>query len=221
MNRFDRRRRDRRGAVSTSSRSADPPPTTVLRLREPGDLVAAVPHLVGFVPTDSLVLAALHDVDGRPRLGAVVRVDLPPPEHAAEAVGACARRMGRREPDDVALVVIGGGDGDGGDGDGEDGDGDPPRVDLVELVEAMFGAARVPVRSRLWTPRIEKGAPWRCYPPCDCRGLVPDPHASTTAAAMTVLGHVTFDSRAEIEELVRPHPAAGSAHRRRRTCVRR
>ena len=78
---------------TTAGRGGAGPPLR-LRLREPGELVAAVPHLLGFVPTDSLVLAAVHDDDGRPRLGAVVRVDLPPPEHAAQAVGACARRMG-------------------------------------------------------------------------------------------------------------------------------
>ena len=181
-----------------------------LRLRSPGELLAAVPHLLGFVPSGSLVLAAVHDTGGRPRLGAVVRVDLPPPEHVADVVGACARRLGRREPLEIVAVVVGPASPDGRD----DAGGDPPRADVVEAVEAFFALARVPVPTRLWTPRIAAGAPWRCYPPCDCSGTLPDPSSSPAAAATTLQGQVTFASRAEVEQLVRPDPGAGSARRR-------
>jgi len=51
------------------------PPQPVARLRGPGDLAAALPHLCGFVPTESLVVVALHGL--RRRVGLTMRVDLP------------------------------------------------------------------------------------------------------------------------------------------------
>ena len=197
--------------------TAGPAPATGaplrLRLRGPGELVAAVPHLLGFVPTDSLVLIAVRDVGGRPQLGAVVRIDLPAPDDAVAAVAACARRMGRREPEEVAAVVIGG-RGDGDVGEAGPAGRPPPRPDVVEAVEELFAAVRVPVRARLWVPRIAEGVGWRCYPPCDCAGVLPDTVGSTAALATTMLGQVTFASRDDLEQLVRPDPEASSQRRR-------
>ena len=189
--------------------TAGPAPATGaplrLRLRGPAELIAAVPHLLGFVPTDSLVLVAMRAEGNRTQLGAVVRIDLPEPDEAVAAVAACARRMGRREPEEVAAVVVG----------GEAGGGGPPRADVVEAVEELFAAVRVPVRSRLWVPRIVEGVGWRCYPPCDCSGVLPDPVGSTAALASTMLGQVTFASRGELERLVRADPEASGMRRRR------
>ena len=47
-----------------------------VRVSGPADLVAAVPHLLGFVPRDSLVLVGVDGSSGRVKLTA--RVDLPP-----------------------------------------------------------------------------------------------------------------------------------------------
>ncbi|WP_034241171.1 DUF4192 family protein, partial [Saccharomonospora iraqiensis] len=52
-------------------------PTTV-DLRAPGDLLAATPQLLGFRPTDS-VLVIGHRAPTGTRIGAVLRADLPPP----------------------------------------------------------------------------------------------------------------------------------------------
>lgn len=48
------------------------PPTTRVRLSDPAELIAAVPHLLGFHPRDSLVVITLQ---GR-RLGLTLRSDL-------------------------------------------------------------------------------------------------------------------------------------------------
>jgi hypothetical protein len=48
----------------------------VVRLTSPGDIVAAVPSLCGFLPSESLVVLSLRG--RRRRLGLTVRVDLPP-----------------------------------------------------------------------------------------------------------------------------------------------
>ena len=49
-----------------------------IRLSDPSELIAAVPHLLGFHPHDSVVLLALH---GR-NLGLTLRTDLVAPDQA-------------------------------------------------------------------------------------------------------------------------------------------
>ena len=84
----------------TSSSAAAAP---AVRLRSPGEIVAAVPQLCGFVPSESLVLVSLRG--RRSRVGLTVRVDLPPPQ----AEDALARSLvGRLAADgaDAALAVV-------------------------------------------------------------------------------------------------------------------
>lgn len=50
-----------------------------IRLADPSELIAAVPHLLGFHPTSSVVLLALH---GK-RLGLTLRADLVDDDQAA------------------------------------------------------------------------------------------------------------------------------------------
>lgn len=178
-----------------------------VRLSEPGDLLAAVPHLLGFRPSDSLVLVALVRGAGATpfRLGAVVRADVPGPEDLPTVVAACADRMSAEVPSEVAVVVIGG---------GRAGPGGPPRADVVEEVEARFAGARIPVHARLWVPRIARGERWRCYPPCRCRGTVGRLDDSPVAMASAMLGQVTFGSRAEMEASLAPGADVDAARMR-------
>ena len=49
-----------------------------IRLSSPADLLAAIPHMLGFQPAASVVTVALHEgPDGLRRLGMVARLDLP------------------------------------------------------------------------------------------------------------------------------------------------
>ena len=41
------------------------PPAAVLRMRDPGELLAALPYLLGFHPRDSLVVLAFGGRSGR------------------------------------------------------------------------------------------------------------------------------------------------------------
>jgi hypothetical protein len=52
-------------------------PATRVRLTDPSELIAAVPHLLGFHPRDSLVVISLD----RRRLGMTLRADLVEQEH--------------------------------------------------------------------------------------------------------------------------------------------
>ncbi|MGN6331305.1 MAG: DUF4192 family protein [Motilibacteraceae bacterium] len=70
-------RGNRPGPVRAAGR-ADARPETVVRLSGPASLVAAVPHLVGFEPVESVVVVAMRETaEGRTRIVLTERVDLP------------------------------------------------------------------------------------------------------------------------------------------------
>lgn len=71
-----------------------------IRLRGPADILAALPYQLGYHPRDAVVVVALRDR----AVGLVQRLDLPPPEHVDEAVGALLPALVREEPDAVLLV---------------------------------------------------------------------------------------------------------------------
>lgn len=75
----------------------------VARLSSPGDIVATVPSLCGFLPQDSLVLLSLRGP--RRRLGLTVRVDLPPPSMASVTVAALVDRVVQDGGTAAVLVV--------------------------------------------------------------------------------------------------------------------
>ena len=74
--------------------------THALTLREPHELLAIIPFVLGFHPTRSIVVLCLH---GR-RLGLTQRLDLPHPEHARDAVSALLPSLLTEGPDAVILI---------------------------------------------------------------------------------------------------------------------
>lgn len=90
-------------SARTSGLPAEPP-TTVLRVSEPRDVLAAVPYRLGFPPRESVVLLCLRGP--RRRLGLVLRHDLPTdPRHAPALADELVRFALRDEPSDVLVVV--------------------------------------------------------------------------------------------------------------------
>lgn len=71
-----------------------------IRISRPAGLLAAVPPMLGFHPTDSLVLLCL--AGGRRRIGPVARVDLPQGHDRALAAQLTAHAL--RHADEVAVV---------------------------------------------------------------------------------------------------------------------
>ncbi|MFC5141256.1 DUF4192 domain-containing protein [Actinomycetospora rhizophila] len=175
--------------------------------------MAAVPHLLGFRPDDSLVLVAVHGTGRDRRLGVVARADLPLPDDVDAVVGGCAARVAATGPPEVQAIVVG----------GPAATGDPPRQDVADAARAAFAGHGIGVPTRLWVPRIAGGAGWRCYPPCDCRGTVGPTDDSPVAAAAAWLGRVTYGSRAELEASLAPGPRrprlAGLLHAEREAAV--
>ena len=160
-----------------------------IRLSDPSELIAALPHLLGFHPHDSVVLLALHST----RLGLTLRADLVDNEQAPLLAEQLLPPIARQRPTGVALVVIGG---------DVTPDGDPPHRALVNALDGVLTGAGLPVVHAAWTAQTVRGAPWRCYDDPLCAGAVADPTTSPLAAATVAAGAVTFGSREEMAELM-------------------
>ncbi|WP_158542869.1 DUF4192 domain-containing protein [Phytoactinopolyspora halophila] len=78
-----------------------PPP---VQLTSPPDVIGAIPSLVGFHPSESVVLVCMHGA--RNRIGLVLRVDLPESEGYAEYVDDLSDRVSRTGADRVIVVCF-------------------------------------------------------------------------------------------------------------------
>jgi hypothetical protein len=74
--------------------------TTTIHLNGPADFLAVLPYQLGFHPCDCLVAVSLHGT----RMGLVQRLDLPPPEHVADAVAAMIGPLRQDNPRAVLLI---------------------------------------------------------------------------------------------------------------------
>ncbi|MCH6166093.1 DUF4192 domain-containing protein [Pseudonocardia alaniniphila] len=179
-------------ATSDIPRSASPwrsPSGPAVRVREPGELVAAVPVLLGFHPRESLVLVATGGGSGR-RLGLTLRVDLPPPEHVRDHAACAAEHLLLDTPTGAAVVVVAA--------------AAAPHVELVGHVIQALERHQVRAHTVLWAESTSEGARWSCYDTCECTGVVPDFSTTTFAAAAVTAGQVVWADRREIEALVAP-----------------
>ena len=72
-----------------------------IKLRSPADLLAVIPHLLGFVPNNAVVVVALKDK----RIDLTQRMDLPDSDRAAEVAQALALHVLREEAEAALLVA--------------------------------------------------------------------------------------------------------------------
>jgi Domain of unknown function (DUF4192) len=173
----------------------------IVRLSGPGDLVATVPHLFGFVPTESVVLLGLHGP--RKRINLTLRLDLCPPEHDQVVAGDLARRVRCSEPDAVQIIVL---------TEAPDDGGLPRRA----LVSELGAAVRLPVMDALL---VRDGRWWSylCQDPACCPDtgtpLNPDSDGATAmAAAHALLGRsVLPDREAVVRSVAAPRGIAAVA----------
>ncbi|WP_199433369.1 DUF4192 domain-containing protein [Qaidamihabitans albus] len=181
--------------------------TTTVSLRDPGQLLAAIPHLLGFHPVDSVLVIAHGGETGR-RVGNVVRADLPS-SGSADAVTGLAHQL--REPllrDDstaATVAVVGGAPEEQGTG--------PPHRPLVATIRQVFTGAGHHVAHALWVPEIRPGIRWCCYDDSSCTGRLPDPGSTVLAAATAHAGMVTFSSREAMQRQLAPGDPAAIARR--------
>ncbi|GAB3572095.1 DUF4192 domain-containing protein [Amycolatopsis endophytica] len=179
---------------------------TIVRLSDPGELIAAVPHLLSFRPGSSVVLLN-HSGGGHRRIVPVIRADLPDESFEPEAVRELVRAVLRHPGGGVTVVVVGSGPGHRAP------PGDVPHRRLVRRLISALKDDR-PVDHVLWVPEIRGGARWRCYHG-DCGpGVVPDDRDTVMAATMAARGWVPYASREELERQLEPDDSAAITRRR-------
>jgi uncharacterized protein DUF4192 len=179
--------------MHTARSIADQSPA--VNLDQPGDLLAAIPHVLGFHPVDSLVVVGLHGA-GSTTLGLLLRVDLPPPVRPAQLAGHLVRPLADQRAIGAALVVVGGHSYAPGE--------ELPHRALVAACESIFAESGIPIVRQLWTPDTAGGARWRCYENADCAGIVPDPGSTALAAASAAAGLVTYNRREDLTARLAP-----------------
>ncbi|RZT87039.1 uncharacterized protein DUF4192 [Pseudonocardia sediminis] len=183
----------------------------VVRVSGTGDLVASLPVLIGFHPRDSLLLVSFGGANGR-RVGLTVRVDLPRPDDVghvcADAVGALATD----NPSGAAVVVVQA---------GVAGSPGPYRSDVAAAVQTMLVEAGIEPQVLVWAAGTGHGDRWACFDlpgqRCGCTGVLPDPAATSAAAAAVRRGSVVLPDRAALADVL---AADGETALRRRAGLR-
>lgn len=170
------------------------PPHASLRADDLSELIAGIPGLLGFPPTDSLVLVTFTVTD-RLCLGATLRADLPARGDIPDIVDLVCTAAMNNDAVAATAVVVGGGS------------ADPPATlphrALIETISDVLHDDGIVLMHSAWVAATEQGATWWCYED-ECTGQVADPRASALAAAAAEAGLVTFASRAEMAALLAP-----------------
>ncbi|WP_157362231.1 DUF4192 domain-containing protein [Haloechinothrix halophila] len=196
MTHHDNDRTDGRD-TSTNTTATRTPEITLTGV---GDTLAAIPHLLGFHPTDSVVL--LSGTERGTPLSRTLRGDLPP-DHLVDAV---ARHITASLADDdvtsALLVIVGGQDGGAQGGDAIN--DVPPCARLVEALRRELAALGVTEVASYWVPELADGARYRSYDDPARVGVMPDPGSSLLGAEFASRGYVTYGSRAELAALLAP-----------------
>lgn len=177
--------------------------TPARRLSTPGQLAALVPHLVGFVPQESLVALSLRRP--RRRLGLTLRADLSEEPGLADQVVAA---LVKDRAGSCALLVH----------TDEASAARHPWTGLVDRVEARLGSAGIDVPhallvrdGRWWSYRCRRA----CCPPEGTLLETGSAVVQETAVERALEGRAVLASRAELVASLEARPALGPALVRR------
>jgi hypothetical protein len=173
-----------------------------VRVSSPGDILAVVPHLLGFHPARSLVVVGA----GRPpqRVELAFRYDLPDPPDAATAAEIAGHAAAVLEQRALRTVI---------------GIGYGPGALVTPVADQLSAAVRERGLRLHELLRVEDGRYWSyvCANPdcCPPEGVRFDVQASPAAAAMTVAGLVAYPDRAALAGTLAPvtGPAARAMER--------
>ncbi|MGW5382925.1 DUF4192 domain-containing protein [Nocardia sp. NPDC003963] len=177
------------------------------RLDDPGDLLAAIPAMLGFRPERSLVLAVLCAAPTAESavIDLVVRFDLRHPDTGSpsdtETVAAAATRVCARPGVVGVLVVL---------VDDQQKDGEQAlrqRVPVLAELEKQLAARAVPVRGAWAARSIAAGGTWWSVTGPPRHGRISDPVASTVTLGRVLEGRPIRHSREELTGLVAPDHA--------------
>ncbi len=175
-------------------------PHTHLRLRDLSELVAGVPYIIGFPPTDSLVLFTFRRFPEL-ALSSTIRVDLPMPDHVLLVAEEMAAAVALNQAVAVIAVVI-----------AEDGE---EHYELVELLRKTLEEKNILLTHASWVPKVVHGEVWQCYDDPLCTYTVPDPQSSAMAAATAVAGDTTYPDREAMAAHLASDPEEMVAYRKK------
>ncbi|HTX27518.1 MAG TPA: DUF4192 domain-containing protein [Streptosporangiaceae bacterium] len=176
-------------------------PATAIRASSPPDLLAVVPHLLGFVPDLSLVV--IGSAPPRDRIRVTLRYDLPDPPDADLAADIAAHAAGvlgaQRLP--AALAV-----------------GYGPEALVAPVAGAFLDAARLAGITLHDVLRVENGRYWsyRCGNEacCPADGVPFDGSAHPVSAVMDAAGMRVLPGRAAVAGRIAPLDGAAAASMR-------
>lgn len=184
-------RRRRRNSHRDVIRTVDSEPVRV-RLDSPAQVVAGLPYLLGFHPSESLVVIGVH---GRPRTVCLtIRADLSePPENRPALADYLLAHLARAGAAQLVLVLV------------SDRLGADEQAALVAVVRAAAKRKHVEVADVLWL-RSGRWGSLHCTDPACCppEGTPVDrAQAADLAAACVLLGDVVHESRDALEVTLR------------------
>jgi hypothetical protein len=160
-------------------------------VRKPADLLAAVPYLLGFHPTDSVVALALRGT----RVIFQARADAPDPAEVDGLADYLAQIIVRQEP--TSAIVIGYGP-------------EASTAGALAALRAALASVGVPVVDAL---RVHEGRYWSLSCPkeacCPVDGIPYDPAATALAASAAFGGLAPLPDRAALVGTLAPVPGPG------------
>ncbi|QBS44937.1 DUF4192 domain-containing protein [Nocardia sp. CS682] len=177
---------------------------------DPGDLIAAIPAMLGFPPERSLLIVVLTDSACDPpphsaRVFAAMRFDLEPPpnlcgEPAEIIAAAVAKVCTSAESTEVLAVVV---------DDRATAAKTGPHAALVTGLVQYLADDGIGLEGAWAVAAIEPGSRWWSLLDPSSQGVVPDPQSSVVTAAMNAEGKSVYASRSELVALIQPdHQAA-------------
>jgi len=175
-----------------------------VRVTSPGDILAVVPHLLGFHPAISLVVIGA----GRPpqRIELAFRYNLPDPPDAGAAAEIAGHATAVLQQRGLSTVI---------------GIGYGPGALVTPVTDALAAAVAEAGLRMQELMRAEDGRYWSylCANPdcCPPEGVRFDVQASAAAAAMTVAGLVAYPDRAALAGTLAPVSGAAAQAMERAT----
>ncbi|MGM1060607.1 DUF4192 domain-containing protein [Saccharothrix sp. Mg75] len=173
--------------------------STPAKLSEPGELIAASPHLIGYYPSDALLINIIVD----DLIELTMCAELPDDSLSDSLVDQIATVVARHPGAAVIGVVVGGGEPEGLL---------LPRTALVTRLRRTITEYDTSLHM-FWTTAVTAGAQWRDYDNPFHTGALPDPKTSLLAVKAAAQGLHVFDSRDDRLAVVRPDPQNALARR--------
>ncbi|MGC4989972.1 DUF4192 domain-containing protein [Nocardia salmonicida] len=190
---------DHTPACDESAPIPDPTENSIAlrHVADPGELIAAIPAMLGFFPTRSLVVALLGphpEKNGVQAIGGVTRFDIDSAADPAKARGLASilESVCLDQPTSCTMMIVV--------------DDRPTGSTTAENLLLHLAQAGIEPSHAWWVEQIAAGAEYRDLLRRGRDGYVDDPRASTVAFARVLDGHQIYASRDELTDLLAPNP---------------